>query len=96
MTKENALANFLDSQDFYELMQAYRHEPIDAATPFEAVRLALYAAIAQPVEPIELWEQLVSIGQEVDTRPTARNFCQRCGQRLGDADHIHTCSLPTI
>ena len=51
MTKENAVANFLDSQDFYELMQAYRHEPLDAAKQFEAVRLALYAAIAQPVEP---------------------------------------------
>ena len=144
MTKENALANFLDSQDFYELMQAYRHEPLDAAKQFEAVRLALYAAIAQPVQPAttsmkcedcdgcgaigelyggsafqpperdscnscggsgywniaqpvqpaELWEQLVSIGQEVDTQPAERNFCQRCGQRLGDADHIHTCTPP--
>ena len=30
-------------------------------------------------------------------QPTAqpeRNFCGRCGQRLGDADHIHTCTPP--
>ena len=48
MTKEQSLADFLDSQDFYELMQAYRHTPLDAAKEFEAVRLALYAAIALP------------------------------------------------
>ena len=51
MTTQQTLADFLDSQDFYELMQAYRHEPLDAAKQFEAVRLALYAAIALPVQP---------------------------------------------
>jgi hypothetical protein len=28
----------LESRDFYELMQAYRLEPWDAAAPFEAVK----------------------------------------------------------
>jgi len=23
-----------------------------------------------------------------------RNFCERCGKRLGDIDHIHTCTPP--
>ena len=23
-----------------------------------------------------------------------RNFCERCGKRLGGADHIHTCTPP--
>lgn len=23
-----------------------------------------------------------------------RNFCERCGKRLGAADHIHTCTAP--
>jgi ribosomal protein S14 len=23
-----------------------------------------------------------------------RNFCERCGKRLGVADHIHTCTAP--
>jgi len=23
-----------------------------------------------------------------------RNFCERCGKRLGAADHIHTCTPP--
>ena len=50
MTKQT-LTNFLDSQDFYELMQAYRHTPLDAAKEYEAVRVALYAAIAQPEQP---------------------------------------------
>ena len=27
-------------------------------------------------------------------QPAERNFCQRCGQRLGNSTHIHTCSLP--
>ena len=111
MTKENAVANFLDSQDFYELMQAYRHEPIDAATPFEAVRLALYAAIAQPValkdqdsgwahdllltNPETGRTHLQQVVVHFDAaQPTERNFCETCGQRLGDADHIHTCTPP--
>ena len=40
MTKQT-LSDFLESQDFYELMQVYRHEPADAAKPFEAVKTAL-------------------------------------------------------
>jgi len=24
-----------------------------------------------------------------------RNFCERCGKRLGDSEHIHTCTPPT-
>jgi hypothetical protein len=49
---------FLESQDFYELMQTYRHYPIDAHIPFEAVKDALRAvhikaALAQPAqEPV--------------------------------------------
>ena len=53
MTKQT-LSDFLESQDFYELMQVYRHEPADAAKPFEAVKTALVAAIAQPEQrPVE-------------------------------------------
>ena len=25
---------------------------------------------------------------------TERNFCERCGKRLGDSEHIHTCTPP--
>ena len=35
---------FLESEDFYELMQAYRHFPIDALVQFEAVKDALRTA----------------------------------------------------
>lgn len=46
------LSNFLDSKDFYELMQAYRHASTDAANKFEAVKLAVIAeAPAQLVQP---------------------------------------------
>jgi hypothetical protein len=49
---------FLESQDFYELMQTYRHCQIDAHIPFEAVKDALRAvhteaASAQPAQEIE-------------------------------------------
>jgi hypothetical protein len=27
-------------------------------------------------------------------RGRERNFCERCGKRLGAADHIHTCTPP--
>ena len=27
-------------------------------------------------------------------RLVERNFCERCGQRLGDSTHIHTCTPP--
>ena len=75
----------------------------DTMAAFKTLVTNTITNIAQPVQPtkveptaqpIELWEQLVSLGQEVDTQPAERNFCQRCGQRLGDADHIHTCSPP--
>ena len=35
---------FLESQDFYDLMQTYRHFPTDALKPFEAVKEALRSA----------------------------------------------------
>ena len=38
-----AFDTFLESQDFYELMQTYRHCQIDAHIPFEAVKDALRA-----------------------------------------------------
>lgn len=48
------LANFLDSQDFYELMQAYRHTPTGAAKEYEAVRFALVATLhTQPTSAVE-------------------------------------------
>ena len=53
MTKDEAINNFLDSRDFYELMQTYRHTKLDAATAFEAVKFSLREAIAQPVQPKE-------------------------------------------
>ena len=34
------------------------------------------------------------VRQAIALQPTDRNFCQRCGQRLGDDTYIHTCSLP--
>ena len=52
MTKETltqqALNEFLETQDFYELMQMYRQMRYDAFHEFEAVKSALRAAIAQP------------------------------------------------
>jgi hypothetical protein len=50
-----AFDSFLESQDFYELMQTYRHCQIDAHIPFEAVKDALRAvhtetAWAQPAQ----------------------------------------------
>ena len=36
--------SFLESQDFYELMQTYRHCLTDALLPFEAVKDALRSA----------------------------------------------------
>jgi hypothetical protein len=35
---------FLESEDFYNLMQTYRHFQTDAIKPFEAVKNALRAA----------------------------------------------------
>ena len=32
--------------------------------------------------------------QAQPAQPAERNFCETCGQRLGDADHIHTCTPP--
>ena len=46
-TNITRLNDFLESRDFYELMQSYRHTPVDAALPFEAVKTALLAAIQQ-------------------------------------------------
>jgi hypothetical protein len=51
---------FLESQDFYELMQTYRHCQIDAHIPFEAVKYALHAvhieaALAQPAQDSVTW-----------------------------------------
>jgi len=51
---------FLESQDFYELMQTYRHCLIDAFAPFEAVKSALRAAhikaiFAQPAQEPVAW-----------------------------------------
>jgi hypothetical protein len=39
-----AFESFLESQDFYELMQTYRHCLTDALLPFEEVKDALRAA----------------------------------------------------
>ena len=122
MTSQQMLAGFLDSQDFYELMQAYRHAPIDVATPFEAVRLALYTASALPVQsavgdwvqsvqavyisarkskdlqfiPSEVLDAMREILLTDKALPVQaeRNFCERCGQRLGDDTYIHTCTPP--
>lgn len=39
-----AFNEFLESEDFYNLMQTYRHFKTDAAKPFETVKDALRAA----------------------------------------------------
>lgn len=39
-----AFNEFLESEDFYNLMQTYRHFQTDAVKPFEAVKDALRAA----------------------------------------------------
>ena len=55
--QQPAEAPDLDSRDFYEVMQAYRHCPVDAEKPFEAVKAWLrnptypYTAVPQPKEP---------------------------------------------
>jgi len=43
-------SSFLNSQEFYELMQTYRHTPLDAAKEFEAVIQALLIAIAKELK----------------------------------------------
>ena len=47
----DSLLVFLESQDFYEMMQAYRHKRTDAFANFEAIKYALHAATTQPVQP---------------------------------------------
>lgn len=49
-----ALNGFLESREFYELMQAYRHCQVDATIPFESVKSVIQAAIVQPVQPAEI------------------------------------------
>ena len=44
MQEPVAFDEFLESQDFYELMQTYRHCLTDAFLPFEEVKNALRAA----------------------------------------------------
>ena len=36
------------------------------------------------------------IAAALPVQPAKRNFCDRCGQRLGDADYIHTCTPPVV
>ena len=38
------VTDFLESRQFYELMQKYRHQQIDALAEFEAVKSAIRAA----------------------------------------------------
>jgi hypothetical protein len=52
-----SFSEFLDSRDFYELMQAYRHTLVDAAKEFEAVKSDLCGALAQPVQPVPQQEK---------------------------------------
>jgi hypothetical protein len=44
LQEPTAFNKFLESQDFYELMQTYRHCLTDAFLPFEEVKNALRAA----------------------------------------------------
>jgi hypothetical protein len=58
--------SFLESQDFYELMQTYRHCLTDALLPFEAVKDALRSAhikaLAQPAqEPVAWWNDMSGV-----------------------------------
>ena len=80
---------FLDSQDFYELMQAYRLAPIDAAKEFEAVRFALHAAIAQPVQPAHdlIKECLAALAEE-------SIYCTACEQHVSGPCNSRECSTP--
>ena len=41
-----------------------------------------------------LWT-LSKLGQEIEAQPEERNFCPRCGKRLG-LGGIHTCTPPKI
>jgi len=50
----------LESRDFYEVMQAYRTCPVDAAIPFEAVKEWLR-------NPTYIWEEYIA--QEKATSP---------------------------
>jgi len=101
-----AFDSFLESQDFYELMQTYRHYQIDAHIPFEAVKDALRsvhieAALAQQAQDGKC-KLCVDGCVACDARaqpaqePVARecNFCERCGKRTKDLTVIHTCTPP--
>ena len=71
---------FLESQDFYELMQTYRHCQIDAHIPFEAVKDALRAvhtetALAQPArEPVALVIDGVLVKSELPEKYTGHLY----------------------
>jgi len=56
---DTGFGSFLNSQEFYELMQEYRHTTLDAAKEFEAVIQALLMAISQPIQPAS--ERLLEI-----------------------------------
>jgi hypothetical protein len=96
-----AFDEFLESQDFYELMQTYRHCPIDAHIPFETVKDALRAvhikaALVQPVQE-PTWFGYDCSGWALDRAVVVKrelNFCERCGKRTADLTVIHTCTPP--
>jgi hypothetical protein len=65
-----AFDEFLESQDFYELMQTYRHCLTDALLPFEKVKNALRfvhieAALAQPAQEPVAWIWKDMRGQDI-------------------------------
>lgn len=47
-TPQGAQPDWLDSVQFYELMQVYRHHKVDAAIPFEKVKQYIAQQIAPP------------------------------------------------
>ena len=65
---------FLESEDFYNLMQTYRHFQTDAAKPFEVVKDALRAAYnigeklyTAPPQRQWIWLSDADIAEMVDT-----------------------------
>lgn len=44
----------------------------------------------------QCWEPCGELGHSAEhARASERNFCGRCGKRLGNIDSIHTCTPPT-
>ena len=56
---------------------------------------AIKEALAQPEQALDKFFEVENeLGLHYDEKPTAQNFCPRCGKRTLDLTTIHTCTPP--